>query len=142
MEASETLSQIVGGESGAARRNRRLREIATALRYAAEADPAPEESDELLEFVLLALKEIEDTVQQAVAAWEKRDYWVKADRFRSEWVWVSEAAAELERALAAGDVSSARAIALGLAGPMHEVKPYKSKQRRPWSGASRNGASG
>ena len=29
-------------------------------------------------------------------AWEKRDYYVKADRFRLEWEWVTPAARRLE----------------------------------------------
>ena len=34
--------------------------------------------------------EIERTIAQTTAPWEKREYWVKADQFRSEWKWVGE----------------------------------------------------
>lgn len=133
------MSHIVGGESGSARRNRKLREIATALRHAAEANPGPEESHQLIEFILDALRDIDETVRQATTAWERRNYWVKADRFRHTWSWVSDAAAGLERALDAGNEDAARSIALGLTGPMKEVKPYKSRHRRPWNGAWKAG---
>ncbi len=129
------MSRVIRGEAGAARRNRRLREIATALRYAAAQDPGPEEAGDLIAFILLALKEIDDTVHDAARAWEKRDYWVKADRFRHRWAWVSQAAAELERAIALDDQVAARDAALRLTRPMKGVKPYKSKDRRPWRGA-------
>ena len=37
--------------------------------------------------MVLALEEIAVSIDVSVQAWEKRDYWVKADRFRMEWEW-------------------------------------------------------
>ena len=44
----------------------------------------------LIAFIVLSLMEIERTIAQTTAPWEKREYWVKADQFRSEWKWVGE----------------------------------------------------
>ena len=39
----------------------------------------------------------------AASAWERRNYYLKADRFRLEWDWVEPAAEELEGVLLAED---------------------------------------
>lgn len=41
-----------------------------------------------LAYILLALGYLEDSINETVNAWEKRNYWLKADRFRGEWDWV------------------------------------------------------
>ena len=37
-----------------------------------------------------ALQEISESVDHTAAAWEKRDYWLKADAFRRQWSWVEK----------------------------------------------------
>ena len=44
-------------------------------------------SQDLAAFIAISLQKINDTVETSVAAWEKKGYWVKADRFRMEWEW-------------------------------------------------------
>ena len=44
-------------------------------------------SYDLVAFIALALLEIDANIEKTVAPWEKRDYWVKADRFRMQWGW-------------------------------------------------------
>lgn len=58
-----------------------------------------EEAKDLAALIVFSLREIEAGVQQTVAAWEKRDYYLKADRFLQKWLWVGPAADELERIL-------------------------------------------
>ena len=36
------------------------------------------------------LEAIDESIEQSVAAWEKRGYWLKADRFRQEWRWAGD----------------------------------------------------
>ena len=37
------------------------------------------------------LEIIAGSIEQSVAAWEKRNYWVKADKYRLQWEWVDPA---------------------------------------------------
>lgn len=129
------VTRVFRAESGSSKRNRMLRQIATALRYAAEGQPGREETWDLLAFVVLCLDEIEDTVHRAAEAWERRDYWVKADRYRHTWSWVRTSASGLEQALAASDVEAAMGIAMEIAQAMDGAKSYKAKHNRPWRGA-------
>ena len=54
---------------------------------------------DLLAFIALSLKEIEETIDISVAAWEKRGYWVKADRYRMEWNWSARMGDDLKQSL-------------------------------------------
>ncbi|MDX1600597.1 MAG: hypothetical protein R3191_03680 [Anaerolineales bacterium] len=129
------MTRVFRPESGSSKRNRMLRQIATALRYAVDGSPTQEETWDLLAFVVLCLHEIESTVEQAAEAWERRDYWVKADRYRHTWSWVHTSARELENALAKSDVEAAMGAALDIAQAMDGAKPYKARNKRPWQGA-------
>lgn len=46
--------------------------------------------------IVLALQEITAGVEQTVSAWEKRDYWMKAERFLRQWEWAAEVSANME----------------------------------------------
>lgn len=129
------MARVFRPESGSSKRNRMLRQIATALRYAADGSPTQEEAWDLLAFVVLCLREIDATVEQAAEAWERRDYWVKADRYRHTWSWVRTSDRDLEDALAASDMEAAMSVALDVAQAMDGAKPYKATNKRPWRGA-------
>ncbi|MCZ7670177.1 MAG: hypothetical protein M5U34_24895 [Chloroflexi bacterium] len=42
------------------------------------------------------LREIYEGVEQSAHAWEKRDYWMKAERFLRDWQWTKETAVNIE----------------------------------------------
>ncbi len=96
------MSRIVNTDGPGQRRNRHRRTIAEALRHLMEKPKVDEESKNLAALIVLSLREIDRSVDQAAAAWEKRNYFVKADRFRREWAWVPLAADELEAIIRAG----------------------------------------
>jgi hypothetical protein len=84
------MSPITNVESGTTLRNRLNRSIVLSIRTLMQ-QPAPNEiSLDLAAFVVLALEKIQESVESSALAWEKRDYWLKADRFRMEWQWVGE----------------------------------------------------
>lgn len=49
--------------------------------------------------LVFLLREIKETVDESVAAWEKRDYWMKAERFLRDWMWIPEMSANIEDVL-------------------------------------------
>jgi hypothetical protein len=55
-----------------------------------QSNIAANELNDAIAFIVLSLMEIERTIAQTTAPWEKREYWVKADQFRDEWKWVGE----------------------------------------------------
>ena len=82
-----TLSRIIDPDSAGKKRNRRKREVVLALRELLQQTHINKISREFAAFIGLALAEIYATVDVSVSAWEKRGYWVKADKFRLEWEW-------------------------------------------------------
>jgi len=58
-----------------------------------------DEARDLVALIVLSLREIQGTIEQATEAWEKRDYYLKAERFRSEWSWVRQMADHTAEAL-------------------------------------------
>lgn len=53
-----------------------------------EAGNDPKKRNDMIAFIILSLGEIEKTVNDTIAPWEKRGYWTKAEHFTREWLWV------------------------------------------------------
>lgn len=83
----------------AQKRNSLRRTIAEILRRLGAKSALDAESKDMLAFIALALWQIAEGVDQSASAWEKRDYYLKADQFRREWEWVSSASDRLRAAL-------------------------------------------
>lgn len=81
------------------KRNSLRRAIAEVLRRLSAKPALDAESKDMVAFVALALREIAEGIEQSAAAWEKRDYYLKADQFRREWAWVTPAAERLMAAM-------------------------------------------
>ncbi len=110
--------------------------MALALRHAAAGEAEESTQRDVFAFLSLSLREVCDSVDETVAAWEKRDYWVKADRFRVEWLWAEQTHRQLTACLERGDLSGCTEAAAKLAAHVNGAKlPKKSASERPWSGA-------
>jgi hypothetical protein len=55
-----------------------------------------DEARDMLATIVYALREIDATIEVTTEAWEKRDYYLKADKFRLEWEWALPAADRME----------------------------------------------
>jgi len=69
---------------------------------------------EIAASLVISLQEIRDSVNQTAEAWEKRDYWVKADAFRRQWNWIEKNLAGLTESLQSGNPSDLRTRILDL----------------------------
>jgi len=132
------VGRIVHTESGSTRRHRILTGVSQALRAAAQHPQVTDgEAREILAFLALSLTELQESVEDTVTAWERRDYWLKADRFRAEWTWVPEIRGRLEAALRRDDMAEARACGMELARVLSDrrLRPPRKAAERPWRGA-------
>ena len=96
------MSPVVGGTSVGQERHQLRRTIAEALRRMMRKPTFDQESRDLAALIVFSLRRLEQGVDQTATAWEKRNYFVKADRFRFEWEWVEEVSFSLETALLLG----------------------------------------
>mgnify|MGYP001171014792 FL=1 len=97
------MTTIKGSENGAVLRNRLSKSIVKALRLLMQKQEPDEESRDLAAFIVLALEKIAESVETTASAWEKRDYWLKADRFRQDWAWCEARSQALAAALQSDD---------------------------------------
>ena len=77
-------------------RNQHMRTLAEILRRMAEKRTVDDEVKDMAAAMVFIFRDIDDQVNATTEAWEKRNYWVKADRFRLEWEWAAQAAADVE----------------------------------------------
>ncbi len=93
---------------------------------------------DLVAFISLALELIGSGIEGSVVAWEKRDYWVKADRFRMEWSWAGTMAAKLKSAVLADDWATIATSLPTIAAKFGKIKVSDNHRLgSPWAGAFR-----
>ena len=93
-------------------------------------------SQDMLAFVILSLDEIAEGIDRSVAAWEKRDYWVKADKYRMEWRWTGEISKKLRAAFDAENWSSVTELLVQIMQNFDKVKVSdRHRMGRPWENA-------
>jgi len=136
------VSRVVRRESASRARAKMLRGIAVTLQAMAGArGVGPEEMDQLA-FLALSLEAIARSVDETATAWEKRDYWVKADRFRAEWSWVEPLRRRMAEALRGRDWNAALQATRQVAERVATVRlPKPRRGSRIWEGAWRRWSS-
>ena len=88
-------------ENGTTLRNRLMKSIVLAIRTLMQQGSPDKRSLDMAAYIVLALGKIDETINTAAVAWEKRDYWVKADQFRQEWAWIDPSQTRLKAAVLA-----------------------------------------
>lgn len=91
---------------------------------------------DLAAFISIALQTISDGIEASVAAWEKRDYWVKADKFRMEWAWAAPTAQKMRTAVLADDWATVAALSASIAQKFGKIQVSENNRLgSPWIGA-------
>lgn len=90
------MSRVINTNSPGKVRHHHQRTIAEILRRLNSQTELDEQTLDMVSMLVFSLREISQSVNQSVTAWEKRGYWMKADRFLLEWEWAAEIAVNLE----------------------------------------------
>jgi hypothetical protein len=132
------LGRVINVESAGKERTQLTRAIVVAMRELSQQSDLDQKTRDLAAFIALALEEIASTIDISVAAWEKRGYWVKADRFRMDWIWTERLGATLRKAVLSEDWATV-ALTVGQVGEkLSGVKvPQRNRVGTPWIGAHR-----
>ena len=130
------MSRIINPDSAGKERMRLTKAVVLAVRELAQQSEPGAETRDLAAFIALALEIIFGTIETSVAAWEKRDYWVKADKFRMEWAWSGQLAGKMRTAVLAEDWGTVALVAAQVAGKLGKITvPPGHRLGRPWVGA-------
>jgi hypothetical protein len=117
-------------------RTRLTKAIVLALRELAKQKDVTDEAKDLAAFIALALQTISDGIDESVAAWEKRDYWVKADRFRMEWMWAGQTAEKMRNALSNDDWGTIAMLMPQIAAKLNKIQVSDNNRLgKPWVGS-------
>ncbi len=130
------MSRVINPNQPGKERNRLKRAVALALREMMKSAQPDAATRDMAAFIALALEGIAKTVETTVAAWEKRDYWIKADRFRMEWAWAGLLAKQMRAAVLAEDWGRIAEVAAQIAPAVSDVQIAKRhRMGTPWVGA-------
>ena len=130
------MSCVINPDSVGKDRTRLSKAIVLAVRELAKQTEVTNEAKDLAAFISLALKTISEGIDSSVAAWEKRDYWVKADRFRMEWMWAGQYAEKMKVAIFTNDWSSVAMISAQVAQKFGKIVIAQNHRLgKPWVGA-------
>lgn len=130
------MSRIINLESAGKERIQKTKYVALAVRELARQHEYGNESRDLAAFIAMALTTISKTIDVSVTAWEKRDYWVKADKFRMEWAWSGVYAGKMKQAILIQDWDTITRITTQIAQKLNYVIIAPGhRMGRPWVGA-------
>jgi hypothetical protein len=130
------VSRIIQTEGVGKERNRLLKAIVISIRELMKQNVVNSTTLDLAAFISNALLSVHATVERTVAPWEKRDYWVKADKFRMEWAWTKTVG---DKMLAATKEQDWEEVAIMSAEVGQRLKGIEVSDRhrmgKPWVGA-------
>ena len=130
------MSRVVNPDGVGKQRDRLLKGVALALRQLAARSQVDSETQDLVAFMALALNEIHANIDVTCQAWEKRDYWLKADQFRRDWAWAGKTADKLERVVLGDEWQNLAALVPSLAKNLEKVNlPKRNTLGTPWVGS-------
>jgi hypothetical protein len=130
------MSRVINPDSVGKERTHLTKSIVLALRMLAKQTEVDEETCDLAAFIALALLRIDTTIDISVQAWEKRGYWVKADKFRMEWMWTKQMGEQMKVAVLAEDWGTVAMLSAQAGQKLVKIKvPERHRLGAPWVGA-------
>ncbi len=130
------MGRVINPETASKERTRLTRAVVLALRELMRQSEPDEHTRDLAAFIVLALDEVDSTIDASVGAWEKRGYWIKADRFRMEWDWAGKLSNTMRTALLEENWPVVAMTAAQVTEKLKDIKvPQRHQLGTPWEGA-------
>ena len=130
------MSRVINPDSVGKERTRLTKGIVLCIRELAKQTAVSPEAKDLAAYIALALQSITDGIDVSVVAWEKRDYWVKADKFRMEWMWAGQSAEKMKTAVLTDDWAAVAMLMPQIASKFSKtIVSDNHRLGKPWTGA-------
>ena len=130
------MSRIIRTPTPGKDRGTLSKAIVITIREFIRLQEPDESTNDMIAFIILALEEIFDGIEKSVVAWEKRGYWVKADKYRMDWQWTGPMASQLDTAFLASDWSNIAGLLMQLMEHFSDIKVSdKHRMGQPWENA-------
>jgi len=132
------MGRLINPETAGKERSRMTKAVVIAIRELMRQSQPDDSTRDLAAFISIALDAIAGTIDSSVEAWEKRGYWVKADKFRMDWVWSSRLAGNMRLAVLTEDWLKVAQTAVQVAERLNGIHvPQNHRMGTPWVGAYR-----
>ena len=130
------MSRVINPDSVGKQRTQLSKAIVLAVRELARQKEISVETRDLAAFIAMALQIIADGIDVSVTAWEKRDYWIKADKFRMEWAWAGQIAEKMRTSVLSEDWATVAMLSAQTAQKLTKVQVCENNRLgKPWVGA-------
>lgn len=130
------MSRVINLDSAGKERTRLTKAIVIAIRELAKHTEPNTAARDLASFIALALQTIAEGIDVSVMAWEKRNYWVKADHFRMEWAWAGQMGEKLKVAVLNDDWATVAMLSAQIGQKLNKIKVSENhRMGKPWVGA-------
>ena len=130
------LGRVISLENISRERIKQLRFVVYIIRRLVNKAEIDVETRDLAAQLAITLFVVWGMVNTTVEPWEKRGYWIKADRYRMDWSWTRKLGMDLRLAVLGDDwVRVAQLIGL-IAEKVGDIKlPLRYKPDLSWNGA-------
>jgi hypothetical protein len=130
------MSRVINPDSAGKQRTQLCKAIVLAVRELARQKEVTPETRDLASFIAMALQIIADGIEVSVTAWEKRDYWIKADKFRMEWIWAGQIAEKMRASVLSEDWATVAMLSAQIAQKLAKVQVSENHRLgKPWVGS-------
>jgi hypothetical protein len=130
------MSRVINTDSAGKERNHLTKSVVLAVRQLARQSDVDATTRDLAAFIALALKQIDASIDVSVLAWEKRGYWVKADKFRMDWLWAGQLGSKMRDAVIAEDWAIVAGVSAHVGQRLGKVQIAEHHRLgTPWVGA-------
>jgi hypothetical protein len=130
------MGRLVTTDSTGTQRARLRRTIAEALKRLMAKGDLDDEARDLAALIVYVLREIAEGVEKSASAWDKRHYYIKADRLRADWDWADRFADRLANLLVVEDWGRVPLALAQLAPRFADVNVVKlTRSSALWNGA-------
>ena len=130
------MSRVINPDSAGKQRTQLSKAIVLAVRELARQKDVTDQTRDLAAFIAIALQIIADGIDLSVTAWEKRDYWIKADKFRMEWAWTGQIAEKMRASVLSEDWATVAMLSAQIAQKLTKVQVSENHRLgKPWVGS-------
>jgi len=130
------MSRVINPDSTGKQRTQLNKAIVLAVRELARQKDVTDQTRDLAAFLAIALQIISDGIDVSVTAWEKRNYWIKADKFHMEWAWAGQIAEKMRASVLSDDWATVAMLSVQIAQKLNKVQVSENHRLgKPWVGA-------
>jgi len=129
------MGRVINTDSAGQQRTYHMRTAAELFRRLSQKENLDTEAKDMLATLVFSFRAIEEGIEQSATAWEKRDYYLKADELRRRWDWTARAASDLEAVLIEERWNDVPTVMASLVQHLSEVTVTKfMRKEKDWAG--------